>query len=177
MSDSAAFGAPTNIILTNLLLPTQVMDWASTQTAISGELATRVVNNCLMRPTLLVEYTGTALLAHHDYMRKALELPAPSMILKTSFDMGSDQVTVEEDFRDFILQFLYHEYIVRVPDGVPTSVTVIITGGAEGLADGKVERATKAVVEALGSRPEMFVENPEYIAARGAAVLASRLEI
>jgi hypothetical protein len=131
-------------------------------------------NTWPVRPTILIEYTEVALLAHHSYKRKALEIPWPSMILKTSFNMGSNQAPAEEDIRDFILQFLYHEYIVRVGVGVPDSVTVIITGSALGIADGKVERATKAVVEALGSKPEMLIENPGYIAARGAAELAWR---
>jgi hypothetical protein len=130
-------------------------------------------DKCPMRPTLLIEYTGTALLAHHRYMRKAREMPWPSMILKTSFSMGSDQDPAEEDIQDFVLRFLYHEYFVRLL-GAPDSVTIIITGSALGLADGKVERATKAVVEALGWKPEMLIKNPGYIAARGAAELAWR---
>jgi hypothetical protein len=128
-------------------------------------------DTCPMRPTLLIEYTEVALLAHHNFMREAFEIPWPSMILKTSFDMGSNQAPAKEDIRDFILQFLYHEYIVRLP-GAPDSVTVIITGSAPGLADGKLEKETKLVVESFGSKPEIFTGNPEYIAARGAAELA-----
>jgi hypothetical protein len=104
-------------------------------------------------------------------MHKALEIPWPSMILKMSFDMGGMGDPAEEDIRDFILEFLYDEYIVRGVHKAPKMVTVISTGSASSLADGRVERAARSAVAAFGSEIDIFTKNPEYIAARGAAEL------
>jgi hypothetical protein len=127
------------------------------------------------RPTLLVEYTENALFLHHEWMDKALEIPWPSMILKMSFDMGSMGDLAEEDIRDFILEFLYDEYIVRDVQEAPKMVTVISTGSASSLDDGKVERAAKSAVAALGLEIDIYTKNPEYIAAYRILIYTYRL--
>jgi hypothetical protein len=124
-----------------------------------------------VRPTLLIEYTERALLLHHSWMDKAIELPAPHMQLQMSFDKGSNHDPSEQDLTEFILSFLYDEYVKALPPPVPKKVTMLITGSAQSLADGRVERAARTAVGALGSTIEMFAGNPEYMAARGAAEL------
>ena len=127
-------------------------------------------NKFPVRPTLLVEYTEVALLLHHSWMDKAIEISWPHMQLQMSFDMGSNHRTTEEDVRDFVLSFLYDEY-ERIGGPIPKQVTILVTGSAQSLADGKVDRAATVAVKALGSEIELFSKNPEYMAARGAAEL------
>lgn len=128
-----------------------------------------------VRATLLVEYTEVALLLHHAYMTKAIEIPKFSLILKMSYDMGGDRKPNEEDIREFVLRFLYDEYITRGLGKVPHSVTVIITGsGGIDDDDEKLQQAVITAVRALGSQIELFVGNTDYVAARGAAELVWR---
>lgn len=124
-----------------------------------------------VRPTLLVEYTDVALLLHHSWKREAIEVSWPYMQLQMSFEMGSNQNPDEEDILEFILRFLYDEYVKQLPPPVPEKVTVLVTGSASSLADGKVERAARKAVAALGSEIDIFTKNPEYTAAQGAAEL------
>jgi hypothetical protein len=93
------------------------------------------------------------------------------MQLQMSFEMGSNQDPDEEEILEFILRFLYDEYVKQLPPPVPAKVTVLVTGSASSLADGKVERAARSAVAALGSKIDFFTKNPEYIAAQGAAEL------
>lgn len=129
------------------------------------------------RPTLLIEYTEVALMLHHSWMDKAIEIAWRYMQLKMSFDMGSDQQPEEDDIIECIIRFLYDEYVKQLPPPVPEKVTVLITGSEASLADGKVERAARKAVAALGSKIDIFASNPEYIAARGAAELVSTLPL
>ncbi|KAF2833176.1 hypothetical protein CC86DRAFT_399818 [Ophiobolus disseminans] len=125
------------------------------------------------RPTLLVEYTKKAFLLHHRYMTQAVEIPWPHMQLQMSFDMGGGRHPDLHAITDFLFKFLSDEY-KRVGDPAPQKVTILITGSAQSLADGKMERAATLAVNALGSSIESFSKNPEHMAARGAAELAWR---
>jgi len=123
------------------------------------------------RPTLLVEYTEKALLLHHRYMTKAVEIPWPHMQLQMSFDMGSDQDPDREAIGHFVYTFLYDEYIKRIGGPAPDKVTILLSGSAQSLSDGKVEEGAALAAGVVGSDVEVFATNPEYMAARGAAEL------
>jgi hypothetical protein len=123
---------------------------------------------------LLVEYTKTALLLHLEGLEKAVELSWPNPYLQLSFDLGSSRSPNEFDIRDLVLQFLYHHYNERLKHGPPNPITVILSGDAYSFSDGKVQRATKTVLEAIRSRADIWAENPEYVAARGAAEMVWR---
>ncbi|KAH7078084.1 hypothetical protein BKA63DRAFT_489581 [Paraphoma chrysanthemicola] len=127
-----------------------------------------------VRHTVLAEYTEAALLLHHEYMNKALEIPYAEMTLKVSFDLGSGQQPSEEDLRSFFLKFLSHVYTIGGSFDAPEKITVILTGSLDSVADGKLQNASKAAVQALPSKFEGFFDNSNYIAARGAAELAWR---
>jgi hypothetical protein len=126
------------------------------------------------RHVLLVEYTETALIIRLSIMRKAIELSWSHMELNTSFDLGSAQSPDELDIRDFFLHFLYQYYFKPAPDGPPDSITVLMAGSPESLSDGKVQRATKDVINALGAEADIMDSDPAFMAARGAAELAWR---
>jgi len=49
---------------------------------------------------------------------------------------------------------------------------MMVTGSSESLGDGKAQRTTKRVIDAVGAKAEMLEENLSFIAARGAAELA-----
>jgi hypothetical protein len=123
---------------------------------------------------LLVEYTKTALLLHLEGLEKAVELSWPNPYLEISFDLGRSRLPSELDIRDLILQFLYHHYNERLGHGPPDPITVILSGDAYSFSDGKVQRASRIVLEALHSSADIWAETPEYIAARGAAEMAWR---
>ncbi|KAH7070206.1 hypothetical protein FB567DRAFT_539471 [Paraphoma chrysanthemicola] len=127
-----------------------------------------------VRHTVLAEYTEAALLLHHGYMDKALEIPDAEMRLKVSFDLGSGRQPGEEDLRAFFLEFLSRVYTIGGSFEAPEKITVILTGSSDSVVDGKVENASKAAVLALPSKFEGFFDSSGYIAARGAAELAWR---
>ena len=126
------------------------------------------------RHTLLVEYTETALLIHCSSIREAIELSWPHVKLKASFGLGSAQSPDERDLRDFVLQLLHQQYFKPAPDGLPDSITVMVTGSPESIGDGKMRRATNVAIEALGTKADILDSNPGFVAARGAADLAWR---
>ncbi len=125
------------------------------------------------RYVLLVEYTETALLIHLDGVEKAVELSWPNMYLAPHFELGSSRTPDEHDVRNSVLRFVYHHYNERLGRG-PPNMTVIVVGDLESVGDGKVQRATTIVLEALGSHAEVWADNPGYVAARGAAEMALR---
>jgi hypothetical protein len=131
-------------------------------------------NNFSVRPMLLVEYTRAALLLHHDWMNKALEVPAPSIALTTAYELGSNREPSEMEIIEFILRYLIRLHMIGHGGEVPKRITVIVTGSPESGADGKVQQVTRTAVEALHSEIESLDENPDYIAARGIAELAWR---
>ncbi|KAI4621980.1 hypothetical protein J4E80_004355 [Alternaria sp. BMP 0032] len=139
------------------------------------------VNRCLpdrghdfpSRAVLLIEYTETALLLHLDTLGKAVELSWPNMYLDLHFDLGSSTTPDEQDVRNSVLRFLYHHYNERLKEG-PPNMTVILVGDPTSASDGKVQRATTIVLEALGAHADVLAENPAYMAARGAAEMAWR---
>ncbi|KAI4662663.1 uncharacterized protein J4E79_003972 [Alternaria viburni] len=125
------------------------------------------------RTVLLAEYTQTALLLHLEGLNGAVELSWPNMYLELQFDLGSSRTPDEQDVRNSVLNFLYHHYNERLGRG-PPNMTVILVGDPESVGDGKVQRATKIVLEALGAHAEVLAENSAHVAARGAAEMAWR---
>ena len=125
------------------------------------------------RTVLLAEYTQTALLLHLEGLNGAVELSWPNMYLQMLFDLGSSRTPDEQDIRNSVLHFLYHHYNERLGRG-PPNMTVILVGDPDSVGDGKVQRATKIVLEALGAHAEVLAENSAYVAARGAAEMAWR---
>jgi hypothetical protein len=122
---------------------------------------------------LLVEYTETALLIHLNGLEKAVELSWPNMYLAPHFELGSSRTPDEHDFHNSVLHFLYHHYNERLGRG-PPNMTVIVVGNLKSVGDGKVQRATTIVLEALSSHANILADNPGYVAARGAAEMAWR---
>ena len=55
--------------------------------------------------------------------------------------------------------------------GPPKEILVIMTGRAESVGDGAVQKAIEAAVEELGSMAKKLTSMPEYVATRGAAEL------
>jgi hypothetical protein len=123
---------------------------------------------------LLVEYTESALLIHRAFLQEAEESTWKDMRLATSFELGSAQQPDEVDMQDFIHRFLYREYCDLGPGRPPDTITVMISGSAESVSDGKVQRAITRVIESIGAKADMLEENPGFMAARGAAELAWR---
>ncbi|KAJ4293387.1 hypothetical protein N0V90_008670 [Kalmusia sp. IMI 367209] len=128
-----------------------------------------------VRQTLLVEYSEAALLLHVQSMREAYDLAWPDMDLATSFDLGNanpSEPDVFDKIRDLVTQLLSLRY-GHFPQP-PKGITVIMTGRPDRVSDSAFQRAITDGIEALGFEVDLLDNNPDYIAARGAAELAWR---
>lgn len=124
-----------------------------------------------LRQVLSVSTTGSALILHTAGVREALDLAN----VDTTFSVlsGLDR----EDAKPFsvkaritrLLEKRY-EWLAR-----PSDMTVIISGDYGG--DLRLHRHVEEAVRDLGPTPHLFADEPEFVAARGAAVLASRAQV
>ncbi|KAF2677980.1 hypothetical protein K458DRAFT_349337 [Lentithecium fluviatile CBS 122367] len=137
------------------------------------------------RSVLLVEYTATSILLSADFMHGVHGSGSRSGELSTYFSPSINERNGEHDqgqtrsqvLRKMVLDLANGNFkrgpIPGFPDP-PKAVTVLLTGSPDDIAKDDVREVVMEAVKAADFDVEMFDENPEFVAARGAAELAWR---
>ncbi|KAL4881679.1 hypothetical protein BJY04DRAFT_188569 [Aspergillus karnatakaensis] len=123
---------------------------------------------------LHVEYTLKAMLLHVAAVRGAQSRADWEIHAVAHYDLGSDgrdDDGYEERVERCLESLLADEYGGKWPE----SLVVIVTGNEDNIGDGSVRDTIKHALELRGlTSVEILLDNPEYVAARGAAELAWR---
>lgn len=107
---------------------------------------------------------GIAPLLHLQGMEKGGILSLPDLWFGPYFDLGSSRMPDKRNVRNDILRLLYRYYTERLAHRPLPSVTVILVGDPNSVSGGKVQRATKVMLEALGSQANVAVGDPAHVA-------------
>lgn len=129
------------------------------------------------REVLLIEATETALLLHASILREAYDLGIPVHDTAVSFDLGTGTAGMSStddstQVRDFIIPLLRRRYSHR-PRPVK-KITVLMTGSVGSVNSPAVRNGVLDALNEVGLEADIRAEQPEFIAARGAAELARR---
>lgn len=129
-----------------------------------------------MREVFLVEYTDQAILLQTRYLREALDVDFGSTDPHSiaSFELGANSGVDEHASRveEYVYRFLSSWY-GRVPIEVPDELLVIMTG----IMDEGIEEAVREAAGRVVPNVQMLTSKTEFIAARGSAELARRVNV
>jgi hypothetical protein len=129
-----------------------------------------------MRETFLVEYTDQAILLQTEYLQTALDVDYGSTDPHSiaSFELGAHSSVDNHASRvaEFVYRFLSSWY-GNVPIGVPDELLIIMTG----IMDDGIEEAIRDAAGRVVPNAQMLASKTEFVAARGSAELARRVNV
>ncbi|CAI7648857.1 unnamed protein product [Penicillium manginii] len=129
-----------------------------------------------MRETFLVEYTDQAILLQTEYLQTALDVDYGSTDPHSiaSFELGAHSSVDKHASRvaEFVYQFLSSWY-GHVPIEVPDELLIIMTG----IMDEGIEEAIRDAAGRVVPNAQMLASKTEFVAARGSAELARRVNL
>ncbi|KAJ5976549.1 hypothetical protein N7481_010256 [Penicillium waksmanii] len=122
--------------------------------------------------TLLVQYTDQAILLHTTRLQTAVDVDygASDPHVKASFELGANSNADELASRvlEFVYQFMWPWYTGQL---VPDELLVIMTG----ITDQTIQEAIREAAERVVPKTQILASNSEFVASRGSAELAWRV--
>ncbi|KGO52914.1 hypothetical protein PEX2_048130 [Penicillium expansum] len=130
-------------------------------------------NQLPMHETLLVEYTDQAILLHITYLRTVnVDRGSADPLVTASFELGANSRV--DKHASHVAEFV-HQFLSAWFEGplLPDELLVIMTGTRDEAIEGAIQEAAERVVP----KTQIIASKSEFIASRGSAELAWRVNI
>jgi hypothetical protein len=128
---------------------------------------------------LHVEYAKHALVLHARHLQTAFDSADSDINVSVLWDMGSGNcgedylVNLQKHLEDFVERYL-KRFFERIGD-MEFEPVLLITGDRESVMDGDVQEILYDAVQKVADKPvHSFIDDTEFVAARGAAELCAR---